>query len=56
MSTPNKKKPPGGAPVRISSKDLKISAAVHTFQKKAEEKSRFPTDFWLKNEQEQQKV
>ena len=41
---------------RVSSGDLKISAAVHTFQKIAEEKSRFPPSFWLKSEKDQQKL
>jgi hypothetical protein len=33
--------------------DLKTSAAVHTFHKIAEEKSRFTPSFWLKSEKEQ---
>ena len=32
---------------RLSSKDLNKSAAVHTFQKIKEEKSRFPLSFWM---------
>ena len=31
---------------RLASKDLEVSAAVSTFRKKEEEKSRFPADFW----------
>ena len=30
-----------------SSKDIKISAAVNTYQEKKEAKLRFPSDFWL---------
>ena len=42
---------------RLSSKNLKISAAVNTFHQKKEEKSRFPAMFWLKNQvNEQQKL
>ena len=35
----------------VSSKDLKVSAAVNTFHKVKEEKSRFPAEVWLENEQ-----
>ena len=38
----------------VSSKDLKVSAAVNTFHKVKEEKSRFPAEFWLENEQKKQ--
>ena len=40
---------------RLSSKDVKTSAAVNTFQREKEEKSRFPASFWLKTDLEQQK-
>ena len=34
---------------RVVSKSLNKSAAIATFEKKGEEKSRFPLDFWLSN-------
>ena len=39
---------------RLSSKDVKTSAAVNTFQREKEEKSQFPASFWLKTDLEQQ--
>ena len=33
---------------------FKVSAAVNTFHKVKEEKSRFPAEFWLENEQKKQ--
>ena len=33
----------------LSSKDVRITAAVHTYQKKKEVKSKLPAEFWSKD-------
>ena len=34
---------------RVVSKNVNKSAAIQTFEKKSEEKSRFPISFWIRN-------